>query len=476
MRDDLHEASSMQALGKDAAKSAIRLAGVRKEYRLYNSFSDQALDVLGLAWARFWRPVQYRTFSALDGIDLEIGHGDRVGIVGRNGAGKTTLLKLITGNFAPTSGEIEVGGQVQALMQTGLGFHGEFTGLENIRAAMVYNGLTGGELELAIDDVIDFCELGDFIHQPIKTYSLGMRARLQFAAATAIKPDIVIIDEVLGAGDAYFSAKSANRVERLAKSGCTLLLVSHSVQQILQFCERAIWLDDGRIRMDSTSREVISTYEVEMENKIEQNEKQRAHRAIGPNSAEQQWLDQLVSNQDASEKRNVSPPKEVEIGGRKAFRWPGKDGVKITHVSILQEGEEAFILRSGDDLIITLDLKSYIQSKYEIKYYISVFDLRGNRVAWITSPTDTFNADAGAKRSVSVRLDPLLLGGGDYILSVSIFDSVPENRISARDRHDLLARCLDFKVIENDGRQSPIFHHPARWQFCDNGELRTIAN
>jgi len=192
------------------AAPAVVLDGVAKIYRLYDSPSEQALDVFGLSRLRFWRKPKYHDRAALENVSLMVRRGERVGIIGRNGAGKTTLLKLITGNFSPTRGTVVVNGSVQALINIGLGCHPEFTGYENIRASLVYNGLAEAELDAAIADIVDFVELDEYLHQPIKTYSLGMQSRLYFATATAIRPDILIIDEVLGAGDAYFSAKSAD--------------------------------------------------------------------------------------------------------------------------------------------------------------------------------------------------------------------------------------------------------------------------
>ena len=150
-----------------------------------------------------------------------------------------------------------VDGAVQALMATGVGFHSDFTGAENIRASLIYNGLSGAEIEAAFQDIVEFCELGEFLHQPVKTYSLGMRARLQFAAATAIKPDILIIDEVLGAGDAYFAIKSNERLKRLTSSGSTVLMVTHSMSYIIQLCSRAVWINSGRIVKDGEPRDVV---------------------------------------------------------------------------------------------------------------------------------------------------------------------------------------------------------------------------
>ncbi|MGQ0524120.1 MAG: ABC transporter ATP-binding protein, partial [Betaproteobacteria bacterium] len=219
------------------------------------------LDVLGVSRLPFWKKRSYQEFAALKDINLEVLRGQRIGIVGRNGAGKTTLLKLITGNFQPTAGRITVNGQVQALMDMGLGFHQELSGLDNIKASLIYNGLSSGEIEDATADIIEFAELGDYLFQPLKTYSLGMQARLGFATATAIKPDILIIDEVLGAGDGYFAAKSAERMKQLTGNGVTLLLVSHSTPQIVQFCETAIWIDKGRIVENGDAMEVVKAYD-----------------------------------------------------------------------------------------------------------------------------------------------------------------------------------------------------------------------
>ena len=270
--DAAREASGAASGTNFAAPFAIRMRGVREEYKLYNSVGEQALDVLGLSGLRFWRRPTMRIFSALDGIDLDIRRGERVGIIGRNGAGKTTLLKLITGNFAPTAGEVSVGGTVQALMATGVGFHSDFTGAENIRASLMYNGLPASEIEAAFQDIVDFCELGDFLYQPIKTYSLGMRTRLQFAAATAIRPDILIIDEVLGAGDAYFTIKSNERLGRLTSSGSTVLIVTHSMSDVLKLCIRAVWMSEGRIVKEGEPRDVVGAYEAYCSQLAKENE------------------------------------------------------------------------------------------------------------------------------------------------------------------------------------------------------------
>jgi lipopolysaccharide transport system ATP-binding protein len=265
---------------------AISLRDVHKVYRLYGRPLDQLWDAVGLS--RLLRPTGRRQeFHALRGVSLDVPRGARIGLVGRNGAGKTTLLKLLTRNYRPSKGTVQVNGQVVALIEIGVGFHPEFTGIENIRASIAYNGLSDDEVEAAIRDVTEFCELGDFLHQPLKTYSLGMKSRLYFACATAVKPDILVIDEVLGAGDAYFAVRSAERMKILTQNGCTLLLVSHSIQQIVQFCDEAIWLEAGEVIKQGPVLEVVKSYE----EFVRELDEQHLKRTPGePSVLTNQWL------------------------------------------------------------------------------------------------------------------------------------------------------------------------------------------
>src|SRR5262245_33479982 len=240
---------------------AIRLTAVGKRYTLYPSPAEGACDALGLSWLLPGRRKRWRHFWALRNITLTLPRGARVGIIGRNGAGKSTLLKLITRNVDPTEGEVEVIGEVQALLQAGTGMHPEFTGRQNIEAALTYQGLSGPEVREAIADIIDFTELGQFLDQPFKNYSTGMQARLAFAAATVVKPDILIVDELLGVGDGYFLSKSTERMRKLIESGASVLLVSHSMEQIVRFCGQAIWMDRGQIVRQGDALEVVKEYE-----------------------------------------------------------------------------------------------------------------------------------------------------------------------------------------------------------------------
>ena len=245
------------------ARPAIDAREVSKSFKLYRNKTERIADALGLgAFAFGLTPPP--DFRALTDVSFSIERGEKVGLIGRNGAGKSTLLKLIAGVLRPTSGALQVSGTVQALMYVGLGFHPEFTGRENIKASILYNGLTPQDRLRAEEDIIEFAELGEFLDQPLRTYSLGMRSRLQFGCATALTPDILIIDEVLAVGDAYFLTKCAERIKRLTAGGCTVLLVSHSMLQVDQFCGRSLWLEKGRVVMDDSTAKTIAAYETFM--------------------------------------------------------------------------------------------------------------------------------------------------------------------------------------------------------------------
>ena len=237
----------------------IRAEGLTKVYKLFTKPQYRLLDMVGLL-----RPGsgKYSEHAALTGIDLEVRKGEKVAIIGRNGAGKSTLLKLITQVTEPTSGILEVTGETQALLEIGSGFHPDFTGRENIHSYLSYLGITGSEAEEKVAEIIDFAEIDEYIDQPVKTYSSGMGVRLMFAASTAIAPDVLVIDEVLGVGDAYFAQKSFERIEELClRQGTTALLVSHDIYSAAKLCERMIWIDQGRIIIEGPSARMIEAYE-----------------------------------------------------------------------------------------------------------------------------------------------------------------------------------------------------------------------
>jgi lipopolysaccharide transport system ATP-binding protein len=244
------------------AEIAVRADGLTKSYRLYRRPADRVLDVLGLLRrGRDGRP-RFGEHLALDRVSFEIRRGEKVGIIGRNGAGKSTLLKLVTRSIEPSAGTLEVTGATQALLSLGTGFHPDFTGRDNVVNYLAQLGIAGERAASLTAEIVEFAEVEEYIDQPVKTYSSGMGARLMFAASTVIEPDVLVIDEVLGVGDAYFARKSYERIKALcSEHGSTLLLVSHDIYSTAQICERMIWIDRGRIVADGACTEVMAAYE-----------------------------------------------------------------------------------------------------------------------------------------------------------------------------------------------------------------------
>lgn len=235
---------------------AIHLRGVSKTFRRFQHPGWRALDALGFPVSN----KRYDIFQALLDIDLEISKGEKVALIGRNGAGKSTLLRLISGQMRADSGQIHVNGQVQALMTLGTGFHPDFSGVDNIRSALAYQGMAPSRMAECIEEIADFTELDTFLQRPVKEYSAGMYARLAFAVATSVTPEVLIIDEILGAGDAYFLGKCIQRMKALTNQGATILFVSHDISSVQMLCDRGIWLEKGRIRQDGPLLPVSKAY------------------------------------------------------------------------------------------------------------------------------------------------------------------------------------------------------------------------
>ncbi|MDW7754638.1 MAG: ABC transporter ATP-binding protein [Brevefilum sp.] len=206
------------------------------------------------------REIDHKSFSALKEIDLDVKRGEIFGIIGRNGAGKSTLMKVISRVLIPTDGRVWVKGHVSPLLQLGAGFHPELTGRENIFLNATLLGHSHEEIENKLDEIIEFAEIGSFMEAPLRTYSSGMQSRLGFAVATAWQPDILILDEVLSVGDAAFQKKCIHRMGKFRDSGATVLMVSHSIDQVREICERALWLNKGQIESLGSADDVCSMY------------------------------------------------------------------------------------------------------------------------------------------------------------------------------------------------------------------------
>ncbi|MGH9143725.1 MAG: ABC transporter ATP-binding protein, partial [Vicinamibacterales bacterium] len=261
-------------------RPALVIEGVVKRYRLHQKPIYRFLDLFGLCPAG---PAYYSEHTALHDVSLSIGRGEKIAIIGRNGAGKSTLLKTVTGLVRPTAGTVQVNGTVSNLLQIGSGFHPDFTGRQNVFASLAHQGITGADASRIFDEVVDFAEIGEYIDQPMKTYSTGMCSRLMFSSSVVTRPEILIVDEILGVGDAYFAHKSFERMRQLcAEAGTTLLLVTHNIYAALNLCDRFLWLDRGEVKFDGDGKAAISLYESSVKDQEEHYLRQRNVTALGP--------------------------------------------------------------------------------------------------------------------------------------------------------------------------------------------------
>ena len=235
---------------------AVKLEQVSKHYKLYDSPKDRFKEALDP-----FRRRRYREFFALNHIDLEIKKGEILGVVGRNGSGKSTLLKLIAGVIPPSSGRLTVNGNVSAMLELGSGLNPDMNGIQNIYFGGIMLGISPEEMKTKVDEIVAFAEIGDFINQPLKTYSSGMKARLGFALAISIKPEILVVDEVLSVGDDLFKRKCYTKIEELFKSRCTVFFVSHSISSVVEICTRTILLDKGELILEGPPAFVTRYYQ-----------------------------------------------------------------------------------------------------------------------------------------------------------------------------------------------------------------------
>lgn len=253
MNKALSEALDVEEMS--SVSTAIRLENLGKCYHIYDTPRDRLLQMFFRGRRKY-----FREFWALREVSFEVNRGECFGIIGRNGAGKSTLLQLLCGTLNPTTGNIAVHGRVAALLELGAGFNPEFTGRENVYLGASLFGLSSEEIAASYDAIVEFSGIGDFIDQPVKTYSSGMYVRLAFSVATSVDPDILVIDEALSVGDGEFSRRSFDRIMSLKEAGKTVLFCSHSLYQIEAICNRALWLNQGKVEMLGFPSRVTSSY------------------------------------------------------------------------------------------------------------------------------------------------------------------------------------------------------------------------
>ena len=429
--------------------NAIEVRGVRKTYRRYGrrkQFGTLKSALLSGRGLRDLRPDQM--LEALKGVSFDVAEGRTFGIIGRNGSGKSTMLKLIAGIGKPTEGTIDVRGRVSALIELGAGFHPEISGRENVFINGMMLGLGKKQVAARFDEIVEFAELQDFIDAPVKTYSSGMYMRLGFAVAIHVEPDVLLVDEVLAVGDEAFTHRCLDKFAEFRRRGRTVLLVTHSLDLVRQYCDDAIWLDAGSLRAQGDPRRVIDSYLLDVA-KGEELALQHAAEAGRSRAA----------GAKPDKPAGLAPDGESPADMFKAIegRWGSRE-VEITNVELLGErGQVTRLFQSGEPLEVRMTVQAN-QPVDDVVFGIGIFNADGvccygtnTRIDGATEGTLTGSGEVGF---VIERLD---LIDGTYRLDVAAH----RKNGAPYDYHRLLYTMRVASPLKEAG----IFRPPHRWAF-----------
>ena len=391
----------MQEIKKETSERpiAIEVKDVRKMYKLYEKNSDRLKEALGLS-----RTKKYKEHFALNGISMNIYQGETVGIIGTNGSGKSTILKIITGVLNPTSGEVNVNGRISALLELGAGFNMEYNGIENVYLNGTMLGFSEKEIDEKLQDILDFADIGEYVYQPVKTYSSGMFVRLAFAVAINIEPEILIVDEALSVGDVFFQAKCYHKFEEFKKQGKTILFVSHDLSSISKYCDRVILLNQGNKLGEGSPKEMIDIYKRVL---------------VGQYHPEEEQTDQntdLLNDKDlvaAAAKDAGRNPDQLEYGTQAAFI----DKVYVTD----ERGNICTSVIKGTEFTIHMEVVFH----EDVAAPIFAFSFKNVIGVEITGTNTMFekafleSVKAGTRKHITFR-QKMSLQGGEYLLSFGV--------------------------------------------------------
>lgn len=342
---------------------AIRVSHLSKCYHIYNKPHERLKQFIIPQLQRLMgrKTTQYfHEFWALNDISFEIKKGETIGILGRNGSGKSTLLQLLCGTLTPSNGEVEINGRVAALLELGSGFNPEFTGRENVYMNASILGLTIEQINQRFDDIAAFADIGEFIEQPVKTYSSGMFVRLAFAVNIISDPDIMIVDEALAVGDMNFQAKCMSALKRLQERGATVLFVSHDIGSVKSLCSRAIYLDKGQLKQIGKAADIAEYYVRMMREEMSTN--------TLPFVIQENTKTQLKSKLNPSINFKISAEFDNQVS---TFRY-GEGGAKITFVELLNEQLEPInYVEFNQTVMIKIYFETYINANISCNYYIA---------------------------------------------------------------------------------------------------------
>lgn len=377
---------------------AIRVDNVSKLYKLYDKPSDRLKESLGLT-----RKKLYKEHYALHNVSFDVKRGETVGIIGTNGSGKSTILKIITGVLNPSGGNVEIDGRISALLELGAGFNMEYTGIENIYLNGTMIGFSREEIDAKMQDILDFADIGDFIHQPVKTYSSGMFVRLAFAVAINIDPEILIVDEALSVGDVFFQAKCYKKFEDFKKMGKTILFVSHDLGSISKYCDRVVLLNRGKKLAEGTPKEMVSMYkrimvnqdkaeeiaahQMDMSSLEEEDEKEikeaaceglwKSHYNLNPNVDEYgngaaEIVDFAIIDENGNYTNAIVKGTRFRLKSKVKFKQDIQDpiftytfkniqGVAITGTNTMYEKKDVPLAKEGETYVATFEQDMFLQ-------------------------------------------------------------------------------------------------------------------
>ena len=423
----------------------IKAEHLSKAYKIYENNFDRVKEALNPFHKRY-----SKDFFALHDLSFEIRRGENIGLVGKNGAGKSTLLKIITGVLTPSGGTLEVKGKIASLLELGAGFNPEMTGVENIYMSGLLMGRTREEMNAKIDDIISFADIGEFINQPVKTYSSGMFARLAFAVNAFVEPDILIIDEALSVGDAFFQSKCMDKMRTMIESGVTVLFVSHDTFAVKNLCQRAFLIDAGKIVMDATANEVVEAYRDEIL-------KMRHEMTGGETGAGQQVINELRAASKKSDDGKINLPvteqnlklNQETFATNAAYQRLQNGRANFENVQLLDlNGEPIFEVIFGQEVI----LRMFIKFNEDINCLAMGYHIRnanGVDLVYNDSRFSDVKAIFDAKRGEIYVVDwrfKVELRQELYNFACSISTPVEES-LDSPDLCDFVPLALQFKVI-----------------------------
>lgn len=435
----------------------IRVDGLGKRYEIYAQPADRLKQMLLPRINRVTgrgRQAYFDEFWALRDVSFDVRRGETVGIIGRNGSGKSTLLQMVCGTLNPTEGEVEVHGRIAALLELGAGFNPEFTGEENVYLSGLLYGIPESELRKRFQSIVEFADIGDFVNQPVKTYSSGMYVRLAFAVAAHVDADTLVIDEALSVGDVRFTQKCMRYLREFQKHG-TLLFVSHDAGAVTNLCDRAIWLDKGKMMMDGTARDVVERYLAEQHaaDRASLGETVTVRTATRGSAAD---VDGAAAPLASTVPVDVIDPRKAVLNGGatrnriEVFEFDdsqvgsefGAGGARITNVQLLDGEGVAHPLTAGGeavDLVIEAEVLQPIESPI-FGFYVK--DRLGQRLfgdnTYISYRDQVLRAQPGTRLRAHFRFRMPVLPSSDYSIDVALATGTQENHAQQHWIHDAL--------------------------------------